>query len=103
MRYSSKTRHKLKSREISLAHNLFLIYPTVSIFCTVHDNDTALRCVKFQNDWAAKMDILDGQDFARFEFKMNFGGSFYIATATGFVLLKRHCQNWISRWPNTIE
>ena len=41
--------------------------------CTEHGSDTAVLCAKFQNDWTTETDVMDEQNFARFEFKMSFG------------------------------
>ena len=76
--YPSETHGKLKSREISFAHNLFINYPIVLNFCTVHGSITAVLCAKFQNDWTIARDIIDERVFARFEFKMSFGRISYM-------------------------
>ena len=77
--YPSETHLKLKSREISFAHNLLFIYPIVFEFCTEHGSDTGVLCAIFQNDWAPAKQVIDKRDFARFEFKMSFARIPYIA------------------------
>ena len=47
-------------------------------FCTKHGSDTAMLCAKFQNDWGTEMDVMDEQDFVRFDFEMSFRGLSYI-------------------------
>ena len=46
-------------------------YVIILKFCTEHSSDTAVLCAKFQIDWTTVMDVMDNQDFFRFEFKMN--------------------------------
>ena len=69
--YLSKTHLKPKSCEISFAHNLFINYLIVLKPCTKHDSDTALFCARFRNNWTTETNVMDEQDFTRFEFKMD--------------------------------
>ena len=41
---------ELKSREISFAHNLFVVSAIILKFCTEHGNDTAVLGAKILND-----------------------------------------------------
>ena len=72
------THLKLKSREVSFAHNWFRNYPIILEFCTERGCDAVVLCAKFQNDWTTKRDAMDKRDFARLEFKMRFGRLSYI-------------------------
>ena len=65
IRYLSETHLKLKSREISSPHNLFINHPVV--------------LTKVQNDWTSGMDVMGERDFTRFGVKMSFGRISYIA------------------------
>ena len=67
----SKTRLKLKSRDFSFTHN-------------THLRDTAVPCVKFQNNWSTKAWVMGKRNFARFGFKMRFGRISHIARSTSF-------------------
>ena len=69
--YPSETHLKLKSREISFAHSLFIRYPIALEFCT------AVLCAKFQNDWTTETNVMVERGFAGFEFKMSFGRIYY--------------------------
>ena len=64
----------LNSPEISIVHNLSIWYPIVMKFYRDHGNGTIVFCVKCQNEWATDMNVMDGWDFARFEFKLHFVG-----------------------------
>ena len=64
----SETHYKPKSREISFVHNLFLSYPIILKFYIEHDSITAVLCAKLRNDYTAAKDVIDGRNFARFEF-----------------------------------
>ena len=72
-----------KSFQIQLSWNLVcpqLITQTVVLrFCTEHDRITAVLCAKFQNYWATETNVMDERDFARFEFKISFECSSFIA------------------------
>ena len=70
----------LKSRVISLVHNLLLNCQIISKFCTEHGSIIAVLCANCQNDLTTEMDVLDKRDFARFPFKMSFGRITYIIT-----------------------
>ena len=47
-------------------------------FYTEHGSDTAMLCVKFQNNLTSEIDTVDEWDFMRFDFKISLGGIFYI-------------------------
>ena len=64
---------KLKSREISFAHNLLPSCQIVSTFYTEHGSATAVLCAKIQNDLTTEMDVMDERDFTRFRFTKSFG------------------------------
>ena len=66
--YPSETYLKLKSHEISFAHNLFISNPIVLKFCTEHGSDTAMLSAKFQNNWTTDTDVMDEQAFVRWWF-----------------------------------
>ena len=63
-------------------HNLFLISQIILKFHTEHGSITAVLCVKFQNDLAMEMDVMDERAFMIFEFKKKFGGIWISFTAT---------------------
>ena len=65
----------IKSRETSVVHNPSFGYTKSP------DSDTIVFYIKFQNDWATEIDIMDKRDFARFEFEVSFGGMSHMATA----------------------
>ena len=46
VRYPPETHLKLKSREISFAHNFLINYSIISKFCTEHGSDTAVLGAK---------------------------------------------------------
>ena len=69
----SETHLKLKSREISLGHNLLFMCQIVLKFRTYHCSFVAGFCTNYQNDLTTETDVLDERDFARFEFMMSFG------------------------------
>ena len=77
--YPSETHLKLKSRKISFANNIRFNRPILLKFCTEHGSITAMLFEKLQNDWTTGADVMNGGDFARFEFKMSFGRISYIA------------------------
>ena len=79
--HPSETHIKLRSREISFAHNSLRNCQIVLKYCTEHGSITAVLCAKFQNDLTNEMDVLDERDFARFEFEMSFGRISHVATA----------------------
>ena len=58
------------------------ICPIVLKFCTEHGSDTAVLCIKFQDDCATERDVIDEQDFARFQLKKT--------RTSGFVATPRH-------------
>ena len=66
-------------REISFAYNSCSSWPIALTFCTKHGSITAVLSAKFQTDWTIETDAMDEPDFARFEFKMNFGRISYKA------------------------
>ena len=78
-RISVRNSSKLKSHEISFAHNSCFSWPIPLKFCTEHGSITAVLCAKFQTDWIIEMDVMDERDFARFEFRMSCGRISYIA------------------------
>ena len=59
MGYPSEAHFKLKSREVSFAHNLLLNYPTVLNVYTEHDSLIVVFCTKYQNDWPNEMSVMD--------------------------------------------
>ena len=77
--YPSEIHLKLKSRETLFAHNSCFIWPIALKFCSQHGSITAVLYAGFQTDWTIKTDVMDEQDFVRFEFKMSFGRISYIA------------------------
>ena len=96
IRYPSEIHLKLKSREISFAHNPCFSWPITLKFCTEHGSITAMLCAKFQTDWTIETDVMDGQVFARFEFKMSLGRISYIAQypMKPFQYCMRHLVVW---------
>ena len=80
--YPSETHLKLKSREISFAHEVLLDCEIVSKFCTKHGSINSVICANFQNDFKPAMDVLGERDCARLEFKMSFCRILYISTAS---------------------
>ena len=80
--YPSETHLELKSHEISLVHNIRFKCLIDLKFCTGHGSDTAVLCAKFQGDGSTEAFVMGKRDFARFEFKMNFGRISYIAHGT---------------------
>ena len=42
-----------------------------------------MLCAKFQDDWTIDTDVMDEQDFGRFEFKMSFRQLSYVAQHPG--------------------
>ena len=81
MVYPSETYLKLKSREVSFAHNVFRNCPVILKFCTSHDSDTAVRCSKFQNDWTTDGDAIHKRDFVRFVNRKSFWTNILYCTA----------------------
>ena len=71
--YPIETHLKLKSREISFAHNLYNSCRNVLIFGTEHGSNTAVLSAKFQNDLMSDIGIMEGRDLTRFGFKVSFG------------------------------
>ena len=65
--YPSEIHLKLKSREISFAHNSCFSWSIALKFYTEHGSNTAVLCAKFQTEWT---DVMDERDIAIFEFKM---------------------------------
>ena len=55
--YPSESHLRLKSREISFAHNLLLSCLIVLKFSTGHGSITAMLCAYFQNDLTAEIDV----------------------------------------------
>ena len=101
--YPSETHVKLKSREISLVHDIRLNKPSVLIFCTEHGSITAVLCAKFRNDCTIETDVTGKRDFARLEIKMSFGQISYIAKHPRFLrsyLAYMPIQIWIDRFRN---
>ena len=60
--YQPGIHHKPKSREDSVAYNLFISHPIVINFCTGHGSDTVVLCVKFQSDWINETVVMDERD-----------------------------------------
>ena len=85
-RYPSETRLKLKSRKKSFVHNIGLNNPIVLKCWTEHGSITVVLCAKFQDDWAIEKNVMDWRNFARFEFKMSFGGYPILHCIRGSVL-----------------
>ena len=52
---------------------------------------STVLCTKFRNDWTAETDVVEKQDFARFEFKMNLGQISYVAQHPWYFVV--HC--WV--------
>ena len=77
--YHTETHLKLKSREISVAHNLFLSSQVDLEFCAEYGGDTVVSYGNCQNDWASEIDVLNKRYFTRFELRMSFGRIFCIA------------------------
>ena len=94
--YPSETHLKLKSRDISFVHNIRFHCPIGLKFCTEHGSDTAVLCAKFQNDRSTEAWVMDKRDFARFEFKMNFGRISYIVL--WLTVLHRNRTVSVSLW-----
>ena len=61
MVYQSKIHLKLKSREVSFAHNLFCSYSIVLKFCT----EQHVLFAKIQNYWTTETNVITERDFAR--------------------------------------
>ena len=72
-RISVELNLKVKSCEISFAHNLFLSGSIALQLCAEHVNDMAVQCANSQNDSIIGMDVMEKRDFARFGFKMGAG------------------------------
>ena len=75
---------KLKSCEISFAHNIHFNCRIILKFYTEHGNISisisAMLCAKFQNDWSTEAWFVDKHDdFVRFGFKMHIGRTSIIA------------------------
>ena len=51
IRYPSEIHIKLKSREISFAHNSCFSWPIALKLCAEHGSIIAVLCAKFQTDW----------------------------------------------------
>ena len=66
IRYPSQIHLKLKSCEISFAHNSCFSWPIALKFCTAHGSITAVLRAKFQTDWTIETDVMDERDFKRF-------------------------------------
>ena len=79
--HPSENYFKLKSIEISFAYNVILHCQIVLQFCTEHGSMAAVLCGKFLNDLTTGMDVMDGGDFAWFQFEIIFWGIFCSATA----------------------
>ena len=77
-RYPPETHFKPKSYDISFVHNVFLSSAIISKFCTKHDSVTVVLWAKCRSDWRRETDGMDERDFARLEFKMSFGRTFYL-------------------------
>ena len=67
--YPSETHLKIKSREISFAHNLLISCQIALKICTGHGSITAVLCANFQNNLTTEMNETDERHFARFEFR----------------------------------
>ena len=78
-RISVQNSSQLKSREISLVHNIGVICPIVLQFCTEHGSYTAVLCAKFQNDRTTEECVMCKRDFARFGFSMRLGRILHMA------------------------
>ena len=66
-------------------------------FCTEHGNDTAMLCAEFQNDLATEMDVINEQNFTRFE--LPFGRIFNIQPVPRLSLLLTQCRARVP-WPH---
>ena len=56
-------RNPYQTHEISSAQDIHFIYSIILKFCTKHDNDAAVLCAKFQNDWTTKEEMLEQSVF----------------------------------------
>ena len=98
MAYPSKMHLKLKSREVSFAHNLFRSSPIILKFCTEPGSDTTILFIniKFQNDWTTKTDVMEERDFVRVELKMTFGQISYTARPSFILGATSQTFRWLS-------
>ena len=76
---------KPKLRAISFIHSLLLSYQIDRRFGAEFDIINAVLCAHVPCDLTIEMDIMDGGEFARFEFNMSFGRIVFIAIATGAI------------------
>ena len=77
--YPSETHLKREFCEISFVRNTRFNCPIGLKFCTEHASDTAVLCAKFQSDRSTEAWVMGKRDFARYEFKLNFGRISYIS------------------------
>ena len=75
-----------KSRKILFAHNSCLSWPIVLEFCTEQDSITAVFHANFQTNQPIEMDVMDEQNFLRFEFERSFGRIAHTAQNPWFLL-----------------
>ena len=102
--YPSEINLRLKSREISFAHNSCSRSPLALKFCTEHGSIIAVLCAKFQIDWTIETDVVDERDLS---FRINDTTTKPTRCPTtnndGWLLHMNHktreCNNWV--WPQT--
>ena len=82
--YPSKTQLKIKSREISFAHNLFICCRIVLKCCTEYDSYTTGFYARFQYDSTVEMGVMG--DLVKFLFNILFAWISYIAIATRYLI-----------------
>ena len=58
---------KLKSHKNMYIFKVFASNPVILKFCTEHGSLTAMLCAKSQNHWTADIDVINKQDFMRFD------------------------------------
>ena len=76
----SKTRFKLKSRQILFVYISFLTLRILLTFCTEQDSNTAVLNANFQNELLNVVDVKGLRGFAKFQIKSVFGWIIYIVT-----------------------
>ena len=77
--YPSETHLKLKTRNISLVHNIPFGLHMFLIFCRDHVSITAVQCTTIQNGWVNMKKAMGKRDLAWFEFKIRFWHISYVA------------------------
>ena len=77
--YPSETHLKLKTRNISLVHNIPFSLHMFLLFCRDHVSITAVQCTTIQNGWVNMKKAMGKRDLAWFEFKIRFWHISYVA------------------------